>query len=50
MLSASKKLLNIKQKGSFEDRLKSIYDEVKNNQVKAVEDLLGKQKATTPTR
>lgn len=27
-LSASKKLLNIKQKGSFEDRLKSIYDEV----------------------
>jgi len=42
MLSASKKLLNIKQKGSFEDRLKSIYDEVKNKQVKAVEDLLGK--------
>jgi hypothetical protein len=31
-LSASRKLLNIKQKGSIEDRLKSIYDEVKSKE------------------
>ena len=46
MLSASKELLNIKQKGSFEDRLKSIYDEVKNKQVNAIEDVLGTPKTT----
>lgn len=54
-MSASQKLLNIKQKGSFEDRLKSIYNEVNKSKSQPTEtkDTVIKQQeggGTTPTK